>query len=130
MENINNIPFSFNRDTSKWIAKLGTSHTENSFADGITLNNVIVGEQNKDIYIKYIKKDGTEGVHKHTLNINDDKFIGALSLSNRVLPDETVFYTIKYDLVRDNYGNYKMFEISETPIATIESGDLDKPKFT
>jgi hypothetical protein len=39
MENINNIPFSFNRDTSKWIAKLGTSHTSNSFADGVTLSN-------------------------------------------------------------------------------------------
>ena len=113
MENINNIPFSFNRDTSKWIAKLGTSHSDNSFADGITLNNVIVGEQNKDIYIKYIKKDGTEGIYKHTLTINDDKFVGALSLSNRVLPDDSLFYTIKYDLVRDNYGNWKKFEIPE-----------------
>nr|DAR48507.1 MAG TPA: hypothetical protein [Bacteriophage sp.] len=41
MENINNIPFSFNRDTSKWIAKLGTSHSISSFADGITLTNVV-----------------------------------------------------------------------------------------
>nr|DAM10039.1 MAG TPA: hypothetical protein [Caudoviricetes sp.] len=41
MENINNIPFSFNRDTSKWIAKLGTSHSSSSFADGITLTNVV-----------------------------------------------------------------------------------------
>nr|DAG89824.1 MAG TPA: hypothetical protein [Crassvirales sp.] len=41
MENINNIPFSFNRETSKWIAKLGTSHSTSSFADGITLTNVV-----------------------------------------------------------------------------------------
>mgnify|MGYP004451092873 FL=1 len=41
MENINNIPFSFNRDTSKWIAKLGVSHSSNSFADGITLTNTV-----------------------------------------------------------------------------------------
>ena len=41
-ENINNIPFSFNRDTSKWIAKLGTSHETSSFADGIVLSNVVV----------------------------------------------------------------------------------------
>jgi hypothetical protein len=27
MENINNIPFSFDRNTSKWIAKLGVSHS-------------------------------------------------------------------------------------------------------
>lgn len=37
MENINNMPFSFNRNTSKWIAKLGMSHAENSFANGIVL---------------------------------------------------------------------------------------------
>nr|DAF44565.1 MAG TPA: hypothetical protein [Podoviridae sp. ct8Lf7] len=42
MENINNIPFSFDRNTTKWLAKLGTSHSENSFADGITLSNVII----------------------------------------------------------------------------------------
>ena len=41
MENINNIPFSFNRDVSKWIAKLGISHANNSFAHGITLSNNI-----------------------------------------------------------------------------------------
>jgi hypothetical protein len=43
MENINNIPFSFDRNTSKWVAKLGISHTKNSFADGITLSNVLTG---------------------------------------------------------------------------------------
>lgn len=42
MENINNIPFSFNRNTTKWISKLGISHASSSFADGITLSNVIV----------------------------------------------------------------------------------------
>jgi len=38
MENIHNIPFSFNRDVTKWIAKLGISHCDNSFADGIVLS--------------------------------------------------------------------------------------------
>jgi hypothetical protein len=48
MENINNIPFSFDRDTSKWIAKLGVSHSENSFADGVTLTNVIIEDTFRD----------------------------------------------------------------------------------
>jgi hypothetical protein len=58
MENINNIPFSFNRDTSKWIAKLGTSHCDNSFADGITLTSVIMDEPIATIDIPYITKKG------------------------------------------------------------------------
>jgi len=42
MENINNVPFSFDRNVSKWIAKLGVSHADNSFADGITLSNNVI----------------------------------------------------------------------------------------
>jgi len=51
MENINNIPFSFNRNTSKWIAKLGTSHTNSSFADGITLTNSIINNNSSNGWI-------------------------------------------------------------------------------
>jgi hypothetical protein len=66
-ENINNIPFSFDRTTSKWIAKLGTSHAKSSFADGITLTNVIIEDsfrdnksavQNGIIPVTYITKSG------------------------------------------------------------------------
>ena len=64
MENINNIPFSFNRNTSKWIAKLGTSHSDNSFSDGITLSNVVINNDNTiDNYkvpITYKTIDGGE----------------------------------------------------------------------
>jgi hypothetical protein len=69
MENINNIPFSFNRDVSKWVAKLGTSHSGSSFADGITLTNVIIEDSfrndgtatsNLNIPITYITKNGEE----------------------------------------------------------------------
>jgi hypothetical protein len=95
MENINNIPFSFDRNTSKWLAKLGTSHRDSSFADGITLTNVIIEDSFKDngvavnncyIPIDYVTKDG----QMKTLYANADtvnKFIAGLSLSNRVLPD-------------------------------------------
>lgn len=90
MENINNIPFSFNRDVSKWIAKLGISHTNNSFAHGITLSN----------------------------NIYDFKSpcIGTLSLSDVILPtiSNDVTYVYNFKLERDIYGNYKHFEIKES----------------
>lgn len=90
-ENIYNQYFSFDRNTSKWIAKLGVSHTDNDFADGVTLsNNVIPNEA----------KAGYE--------------IGKLHLANRNLPSgKGITYSIKYKLGRDSFGNYKNFKIKE-----------------
>lgn len=123
MENINNIPFSFDRNTSKWIAKLGTSHTESSFADGITLSNVIIenseNEQgevvtNFKVPVSYVNKKGEWVTQNYTV-ANDGtsrkKYIGILSLSNRILPDAQLHYQISYSLQRDQYGNYKKFDI-------------------
>jgi hypothetical protein len=99
MENINNMPFSFDRNTSKWIAKLGTSHTESSFADGITLSNVIIenlenenGEvvTNFRVPVSYINKKGEWVTTNYSIaddNKSRKKYIGVLSLSNRILPD-------------------------------------------
>lgn len=119
MENINNVPFSFNRDTSKWVAKLGTSHAESSFADGITLTNVIIEDSyrengaavnNLHIPIKYLTKDGEwKTLYAHADNVN--KFIAGLSLSNRVLPDAQVHYRVDFELMRDTQENYKLFKI-------------------
>ena len=94
-ENIYNQYFSFDRNTSKWIAKLGTSTANNDFSDGITLDNTI---------------------------IEDDNWHTKLSLSNRNLP-QNVEYTIKYKLERDPYGNYKKFEINGDQISLIGSYD-------
>lgn len=123
MENINNMPFSFDRNTSKWIAKLGTSHTESSFADGITLSNVIIENlENKNgevvtnfrVPVSYINKRG-EWVTTNYSIANDNKsrkkYIGVLSLSNRILPDSQLHYQVSYSLQRDQYRNYKKFEI-------------------
>jgi len=41
-ENIENQYFSFDRNTSKYISKLGTSINGNSFSDCITLSNVVI----------------------------------------------------------------------------------------
>lgn len=84
-ENIYNQYFSFDRNTSKWITKLGISKYGNDFSDGVTLDNVIIG---------------------------DNSWKADLHLSNRNLPTGTgVKSTIKYELVRDNYKNYELFEI-------------------
>ena len=127
MENINNIPFSFNRDTSKWIAKLGTSHSESSFADGITLTNVIIEDSFKDdgtatnntnIPVTYINKEGKEQI----INVSAakvPKFIAGLSLNNRVLPDSQVHYIIDYELMQDSYGNYQLFDLVKVTDVTL-----------
>lgn len=119
MENINNIPFSFNRDTSKWIAKLGTSHSTSSFADGITLTNVVFDPtldnevvQNILVPINYLTKNGTYKTVYGTV-MTTSYFIGILQLSNRVIPNYNVPYDISYELCRDVYGNYKNFTIQK-----------------
>lgn len=128
MENINNVPFSFDRNTSKWIAKLGVSHSENSFADGITLSNVItknrldsndyaVEEDQFKFNYTYITKAGEEKTVTYEVAPEDRrKFIGVLSLSNRTLPDSQVFYNISYSLERDQYQNYRKFRIKKIKV--------------
>lgn len=88
-ENIYNQYFSFDRNTSKWIAKLGTSTANNDFSDGITLDNTI---------------------------IEDGNWRTKLSISNRNLP-QNVQYTVKYKLERDPYENYKKFKIDGDEIS-------------
>ena len=119
MENINNIPFSFNRDTSKWIAKLGTSHSTSSFADGITLTNVVFDTtldekvvQNISVPINYLTKNGTYKTIYRTV-MTTSYFVGILQLSNRVIPNYNVPYDISYELCRDIYGNYKNFTLKK-----------------
>ena len=137
MENINNIPFSFDRNVSKWIAKLGTSHTESSIADGITLSNVLTNNQTKESGDKflavdnfnfnytYINKQGKEVTKTYTVaEESRNKFIGVLSLTNRTLPDTSLFYQIHYSLERDNYLNDKNFSIKTIKVEgeSIENG--------
>lgn len=85
-ENIYNQYFSFDRNTSKWITKLGISKYDNDFSDGVTLEDNI------------IRVSGLET---------------RLHLSNRDLPTQEngVKVSIRYELARDNYGNWKNFSI-------------------
>ena len=92
-ENIYNQYFSFDRNTSKWITKLGISKTDSDFADGVTLSNNI------------IPNDAVSGYK-----------VGELSLTNRTLPTgEGVSYSLEFSLERDNFGNYKLFRIDKDP---------------
>ena len=91
-ENIYNQYFSFDRNTSKWIAKLGISNAGNDFSDGVCLSNNIIPNQLK------ILPEGYK--------------VGTLSLANRTLPSgEGIKVSIYYTLERDNFENYKKFKI-------------------
>lgn len=93
-ENIYNQYFSFNRNTSKWIAKLGISKHDNDFSDGVTLTKNIIEPYN--------------GKEQH--------LVGELQLDNRNLPSgDGVIYDIDYSLERDIYKNYEYFKIWKDP---------------
>lgn len=89
-ENIDNIFFSFNRNTSKWISKLGTTNADSTSADGITLSKVVFEKASDKAY---------------------------LGLANRALPNDKgtglpdVYF--EYSIIDDNFGNHKMFKIGE-----------------
>lgn len=88
-ENIYNQYFSFDRNTSKWISKLGVSHIGNDFSDGVVLTNNIIPNEAKSGYR-----------------------IGELSLANRTLPEgEGISVFTYYTLDRDNLKNFNYFDI-------------------
>lgn len=123
MENINNIPFSFDRNVSKWIAKLGQSHAENSFAEGIVLSNNIYNNDGTidgtpNISFKYLTVDGDYANYKwvlqagNALNADTHNLVGVLNLVNQVIPEgKNIQCYEKFELLRDIYGYYKYFDI-------------------
>lgn len=123
MENINNIPFSFDRNVSKWIAKLGQSHAENSFAEGIVLSQNIYNNNGKvdgypNISFKYLTKTGNYANYKwvsegsYAKVVDTYNLVGILNLVNQVIPEGNNIQCFeKFDLLRDIYGYYKLFSI-------------------
>lgn len=91
-ENIYNQYFSFDRNTSKWITKLGLSKSGNSFSDGVTLSENIISN-----------------------NLGKGQLIGVLDLANRTLPQGDNIKVVKsYELVRDNFKNWEKFKVKQT----------------
>jgi hypothetical protein len=148
MENIDNIPFSFNRDAVKAIGKLGVSDHGNDYSDGVTLSNNVMDViesrfdevnhgytrpsfevHNKDLTVYYFNKQGERQTYEFASNSSidgvttlhavqsDPQFIGFLHLDNRELPDGKARYHIEYELMRDNQGNHKIFEIKNVKLA-------------
>lgn len=90
--NIDNIHFSFNRDTSKWISKLASSGSLSTSADGIVLSNVVIDDW----------------------ETKDDMKLTKLGLVNRSLPNTQntgLEIELTYEIVEDNFGMYKHFKI-------------------
>lgn len=90
--NIDNIHFSFNRDTSKWISKLASSGSLLTSADGIVLSNVVIDDW----------------------ETKDDMKLTKLGLVNRSLPNTQntgLEIELTYEIVKDNFGMYKHFKI-------------------
>ena len=134
MNNIDNIPFSFNRDTSKWIAKLGVSHANNSFADGIVLSENVYDIQNtkdKTFNYQYTLETGTSATHTFSImpkDQNNNYFIGVLSLVNRVLPDSNLFYNIDFKLEKDPQNNRDLYLIQPVDTFTLPNNAKFKGK--
>ena len=108
-ENIFNQFFTFDRNTSKWIAKLGISNCNSDFADGITLDNNIIDDSSENYQnLAPYNRDGIESEEIH---------VGLLTLSNRDLEDD---YIVEYTLERDPFGNYKYFAVDDGTIHIID----------
>ena len=102
-ENIYNQYFSFNRDTSKYISKLGISNIKSSFPDGIVISNNIISPPS----MKAIQSRAAVLPLSPT-----SQEVGTLSLVNRSLPSgEGVNSFVYFTLERDNQQNYQNFEI-------------------
>jgi hypothetical protein len=94
--NIDNIYFSFNRNTSKWISKLGTCSSKSTTADGIVVNEVQVDRW-----------------------VTDTNTYTTLDIVNRPLPntDKTgLFITKEFKLCRDPYKYYTHFDIQDNKL--------------
>lgn len=144
MQNIDNIPFSFDRDTVKAISKLGISDHGNDFSDGVTLSNNVLNVDytgftvpDKTLSMSYYDTHGDLQFYEFesldaTLATDPDfsGFVGFLHLDNRVLPDKKTSYEIHYELLRDNQGNHKLFSIKHKALPVKEVQELLKTSTT
>lgn len=151
MQNIDNIPFSFDRDTVKAISKIGVSDHGNDFSDGVTLsNNVLDVDYNgftvsdKSLNMTYVDRQGQiqkydffggdvqnniepqESIFPLTDITSDANFVGFIYLDNRVIPDKKTQYKIEYELLRDNQNNHLLFGIASKTVGVATAQELLK----
>lgn len=98
-ESIDNMYFSFDRNTSKWISKLAVSSKNSTSADGIVLDNNI---------------------------IDDNKFTANCSLTNRPLPEmNNILITYDFSLERDVFRNDQYFKLENGVLTLDNTKDID-----
>ena len=100
MINIDNIPFSFNRDTVKSIVKLGISDHKNDFSDGVTLTNNIIDIK----YSEKLKYKDKEVYLKPTFSVKNKNLI-VTYLDKHKQIKEYEFPDEEYYNQKDNQGN-------------------------
>lgn len=103
MQNIDNIPFSFDREAVKAIGKLGVSDHGNDYSDGVTLSNNVMNVKesvfdsdnhnytrpsfevaNKELVMYYLDKQG----QKQKYNFIDESTDEGVTTLNNVLKDK------------------------------------------
>ncbi len=145
--NIDNIPFSFDRNTVKAISKLGVSDHGNDFSDGVTLTNTVLRnvsfgsnnfEVDKSLELSYLNDQGDRVLYDfNTKTIPEgcvtlqtiqrtESFIGFLMLDNRSVPEDKSRCRIEYELQRDRFGNCDLFEIKTAKVAVKQTNELFK----
>lgn len=108
--NIDNMFFSYDRNSSKWIAKLGASNTlDNSCADGICfggLGDNTLGGVNIDLWERQPTiMDSGKPVH--------NVYVQKIDVKNRILPKNAKSIIKTFTIERDNFRNDQYFGITD-----------------
>lgn len=107
MENIDNIPFSFNRDVVKSIGKLGASNHYSDYADGVTLSNNVLNITGYNPI-----KDPIKETWSQTLNFNVSEKSLDMFYYNKQGTLEKYKFLSEADISADPYFNDKKDIIS------------------
>jgi hypothetical protein len=115
-ENIDNIYFSFDRNSIKWVSKLGKSNSQSTYSEGICIENVIFNSPNNSSNPNNIKvHDGVVWINPTIANsyVNSDRIIGKLEIRSRNLPEVPgkSKVVVKYELLEDPFGSHLGFEL-------------------
>lgn len=121
--NIDNMFFSYDRNSSKWIAKLGASNAlDNSCADGICfggLGNNTLGGVNIDLWERQpTVMDSGKPVH--------NVYVQKIDVKNRILPKDAQSIIKTFTIERDNFRNDQYFGITDDGLIYITKANMSK----
>ena len=154
MQNIDNIPFSFNRDVVKMIGKIGTSHHGNDYADGVTLSNNVMTitrhltpeelgtgihgimrptftVANKDLNLTYINKQGEPQNYEFLETIPDEEDYEGTTTKDSILTDDQFIGFLHLDkraLPESQARYYIDYELMKDPQGNYKIFNIQKAK--